>query len=104
MITHNDCNASDNIIIELPKLCKGEKTAVKYKGLLNKNGADKVYLHYGFDGWKNVQTVEMEEAQNGMFFTHVKVDGNEEINFCFKDAANNWDNNNGINWTTEITS
>lgn len=92
----------NSIIIGLPELSKGEKTSVIYSGLLSKKGADKVYLHYGFDGWNNVNTIAMSEAQNGVYTAKLKVDGDREINFCFKDDANNWDNNYGINWKTEI--
>lgn len=91
-----------SIVIGLPELSKGEKTAIVYNGLLSKKGADKVYLHYGFDGWNNVSTIAMNESQNGFYTTSVKVEGNRELNFCFKDEANNWDNNYGANWKTEI--
>lgn len=92
----------NNIIIGLPEISKGDKTVITYNGVLSKKGAEKVYLHYGFDGWNNVSTVAMSEAQNGIFTAKVKVEGNREINFCFKDNANNWDNNYGANWKTTI--
>ena len=92
----------NNITIGLPEVIKGEKTVITYNGLLSKMGADKVYLHYGFDGWNNVDTVAMSQTQNGAYTAKVNVEGNHEINFCFKDSSENWDNNYGANWKTEI--
>ncbi len=92
-----------SISIELPVVKKGIKTSVSYNGILNNSGADKVYLHYGFDGWKNTETVPMYKT-HGNYSTEVKVEGKNELNFCFKDNANNWDNNNGANWKVNINS
>lgn len=92
----------NNIVIGLPEVGKGEKTNITYNGLLSKMGAGTVYLHYGFDGWNNVDTVAMSESQNGFYTAKVKVEGNHEFNFCFKDNSDNWDNNYGANWKTEI--
>jgi hypothetical protein len=44
----------------------------------------------------------MSEIQNGIYTAKLKVEGDREINFCFKDDADNWDNNYGVNWKTEI--
>lgn len=92
----------NNISIELPEVKKGDKTSVRYNGLLTNSGAEKVYLHYGYDGWKNTETVPMKKDVTGSFSTEIKVKGNSEINFCFKDNADNWDNNSGSNWKVEI--
>lgn len=93
-----------NISIELPEVKKDNKVAVNYNGVLNSKGADKVYLHYGFDGWKNADTIPMKKTLDGTFIAHVEVDGNNEMDFCFKDNANNWDNNSGANWKVGINS
>ena len=92
---------SDSITI-LPEVAKGSETSISYNGLLNKNGAEKVYLHYGFDGWSNKETVAVRKNLSGAFNTEVKVNGKDELNFCFKDCANNWDNNNGSDWKVAI--
>lgn len=81
---------------------KGRDVLIRYKGLLAKSGADRVFCHYGYDGWKNINTVEMRREPDGSFVASIPVNGQSEINFCFKDSANNWDNNSGWNWATDI--
>ncbi|WP_027719381.1 carbohydrate-binding protein [Desulfovirgula thermocuniculi] len=71
-----------------------------YNGLLANCGADQVYLHYGFGDplkWQNVNTVRMDRTMRGWEATVRML--NSTMSFCFKDSANNWDNNNGYNWT-----
>ena len=37
---------------------------IKYQGLLKESGANEVFLHYGFDGWKTPgKTVKMEKGR-----------------------------------------
>ncbi|WP_334110727.1 carbohydrate-binding protein [Thermodesulfitimonas autotrophica] len=81
---------------------RGRDVMIRYNGLLAKSGADRVYVHYGFDGWKNVNTAEMRREPDGSFAISLPVQGTSELNFCFKDSANNWDNNNGWNWASDI--
>lgn len=99
---------SDTIFISrdnsnLPDVKRGCKTSVNYDGILAQHHADRVYLHYGFDGWNSVNTIQMDKSSgSGTFTTEIKVNGRNELNFCFKDSANNWDNNNGCDWTVDI--
>ena len=100
-------NLEDDIVIDsdisiLPDVKKGSETFISYSGILNNSGADRVYLHYGFDGWSHPDTVAMNKSVSGAFNTEIKVNGKNELNFCFKDSANNWDNNNGSDWKVEI--
>ncbi|MGE5605124.1 MAG: carbohydrate-binding protein [Bacteroidota bacterium] len=81
----------------------GETVEIEYRGLLQNSGADQVYLHYGFDSWnRSVRTVPMEKQEDGAFRASILAEGEREINFCFKDAGENWDNNNGNNWTLHL--
>ncbi|NLC12327.1 MAG: carbohydrate-binding protein [Firmicutes bacterium] len=84
---------------EIPR--HNQNVEIHYKGLLAKSGADSVWLHYGFDGWNNVSTVPMKQ-QFGEFTCSIMAKGRRELNFCFKDSANNWDNNSGWNWSCPI--
>jgi hypothetical protein len=77
----------------------GESVSIKYQGLLRNAGAQSVILHYGFDSWNGVKEVPMEKTENNLFRANITAQGHSEINFCFKDNANNWDNNNGLNWS-----
>lgn len=101
-IFHEDADIENNITIELPEVKRGNKTSVSYNGILNNSGAEKVYLHYGYDGWKNAETVPMKKDITGGYNAEIKVVGKEQLNFCFKDNADNWDNNNGLDWKVEI--
>lgn len=82
---------------------KGGAEEIGYRGILVRHGADKVYLHYGSDGWKNPKTVPMNRRPDGSFSCHVTCDGDKSIEFCFKDSADHWDNNSGHNWNVPVT-
>ncbi|ATW23460.1 carbohydrate-binding protein [Candidatus Formimonas warabiya] len=80
----------------------GEKCRITYEGLLKQCGADQVYLHCGFgSSWNNVQDLPMYNTANGCT-CDVTMAQDGLFNFCFKDSANNWDNNNGSNWSFTI--
>jgi hypothetical protein len=81
---------------------RGDNMSINYRGLLRNSGADSIYLHYGFDHWQNSQTIQMNRTQDGLFRSEVRAQGSQEVNFCFKDSANNWDNNNGFNWNVQL--
>ncbi|MEW6770898.1 MAG: carbohydrate-binding protein [Bacillota bacterium] len=81
---------------------RGREVLVRYKGLLAESGADRVFCHYGYDGWNNPNTTEMRREPDGSFVTSLPVTGTNQINLCFKDSANNWDNNSGWNWASDI--
>jgi hypothetical protein len=70
--------------------------------MLNQHGTQRLYLHYGFDGWNDAETVLMSKTNHNTYATNVRVNGDRELNFCFKDGANNWDNNNGADWKVGI--
>lgn len=78
---------------------KGETAKVVYKGLLAQNGADKVYIHVGFGNeWQKSTDYKMIKTDEG-FEAAVPVALDNTMNFCFKDRANNWDNNSGENYS-----
>ncbi len=85
---------------EIPK--KGQDVLVDYRGLLAQSGADQVWLHYGFDSWRNPVTVNMSKVGDHDFCCTLKAEGTKELNFCFKDSAEHWDNNGGQNWNIKI--
>ncbi len=77
----------------------GDKATICYKGILAQSGADQIYLHagYGPQAWHDVQDLKMYRSPRGWEAT-VDVKHEGQFNFCFKDSANNWDNNYGLNW------
>lgn len=82
----------------------GKEVTIKYKGLLSDNGAAGVLMHFGFgdrEGWHNVADRAMGRTYDG-WETSVSMQ-DTQLNFCFQDTAQNWDNNNGLNWIYRIT-
>jgi len=82
----------------------GEKITINYDGLLAKSGAAQVYLHKGYGTSTNWQVVEDVPMQKGVAgFTCSFVPTDDVVNFCFHDCAQNWDNNNGQNWSVVLS-
>jgi len=80
----------------------GETLKIKYNGLLKSSGAQEIYLHYGHDGWKEPNAVMMYQLPEGDFTAEITAKACQEINFCFKDRVENWDNNSGYNWKCDV--
>ncbi|AGB42003.1 Carbohydrate binding domain (family 25) [Halobacteroides halobius DSM 5150] len=83
----------------------GERITINYQGLLAQSGADQVYLHAGVgmgDNWQDVTNIQMKQEQNGDWVAQLRINSAERFNFCFKDSAENWDNNSGNNWSYEV--
>lgn len=81
----------------------GSDITITYNGLLNQSGANQVFLHAGFGdprNWHIVEDYRMQHTAEGWKKTLNMEDG--QLTFCFRDAANNWDNNSGNNWTYKI--
>lgn len=90
-----------NINFNVNNLIKDQGFTLTYNGPLAKNSKD-VYIHFGFDSaWKNTCHMKMEKADNGYAINIVPQDYSS-LNFCFVDSNNNWDNNNGENYSAEI--
>jgi hypothetical protein len=99
-----EADYENGVVVDPLPVTAEEEVTFLYYGLLDKSGADQVYLHCGYgnpQNWQNVQDVRMERTRRGWAKT-IKVEDMDRFNFCFKDSANNWDNNNGINWSFEI--
>jgi hypothetical protein len=81
----------------------GEKVKIMYDGLLAKSGATHVYAHVGFGAaWDNLYDYQMDKTSTG-FEATVPVMDADTMNLCFKDCANNWDNNSGKNYSFDIS-
>ena len=81
----------------------GEKLTIRYDGLLAKSGADMVYTHLGYGSsnqWMSIRDIPMKNTKKG--WTCEAPAQEQRINFCFHDAADNWDNNNGLNWSITV--
>ncbi|MGM0502879.1 MAG: carbohydrate-binding protein [Bacillota bacterium] len=83
----------------------GEKVTISYNGLLTKFGAEEVYLHAGVgvnDSWRDITSIKMKKEDEDTWQAQLKINTTDRFNFCFKDSANNWDNNEGSNWSFEV--
>jgi len=92
------------LVVDPVPITAGEEITILYNGLLSSSGADQVYLHCGYgtsNAWNDVKSVKMDKTERG-WVKKFTVDNSSRFNICFKDSANNWDNNNGINWSFEI--
>lgn len=71
---------------------KEQTYELRYTGSLT--GAPTIYLHYGTENWSDVSEVKMRKLKS-CYKTEITVPYGADINFCFRDAQGNWDNNWG---------
>ena len=91
-----------NIFFNTDKIVENSKLKVSYVGTLYQAGAEEVFIHYGFNPeWDNTADIKMEKTELG-FQCEIDINESATLNFCFRDAANNWDNNNGQNYIFPI--
>ena len=74
------------------KKTKEQTYELKYTGSLT--GAPTIYLHYGTANWNDITEVKMRKLKT-CYKTEITVPTGMNINFCFRDAHGNWDNNFG---------
>ena len=96
--------SDDRVWIKPMPVMRNQSVEVGYKGLLANSGADSVWVHFGFDGWKSAQTQPMMKRGDGSFSCSILCKGEHQMNMCFKDSANHWDNNSGWNWSCDVRS
>ncbi|MEW6661051.1 MAG: carbohydrate-binding protein [Bacillota bacterium] len=104
LLAMRETNRPDGVVVDPVPITQGEEVSVLYYGLLSQAGADQIYLHTGYGdahNWEDIQTTRMEKTARGWAKTFT-VHHDTRLNICFKDSANNWDNNNGLNWSFEI--
>jgi hypothetical protein len=96
--------ADQGIEVKGKKLSTGEKVSLIYSGLLAASGADRVFAHFGYgDAWECSELVEMTNNESG-FETVIDLKMPGRLNICFKDSADNWDNNSNANYTFDISA
>ncbi|MEW6228005.1 MAG: carbohydrate-binding protein [Bacillota bacterium] len=91
------------VAVDPVPLSSKKKGTIMYRGLLSASGADAVYLYSGYgDNWQNAKITPMTKIDDLTWSTDVMIEGDKTFNFCFKDGADHWDNNAGLNWSVEI--
>lgn len=87
--------------VSFDKLSESE-ARISYSGLLSRSGADRVIGVYGYgsnQNWEDVSEVVLTRDAAGVFTATIPITRGKNINFAFKDPAENWDNNSGLNYT-----
>lgn len=91
-----------NIFFNTDKVVENTDVKVTYAGKLFQNGSQDVTVHYGFgENWENAQDIKMEKTELG-FQANIYVQPGTKLNFCFKNATGEWDNNQGSNYAFKI--
>jgi hypothetical protein len=101
LLNMREANYPGGVVVDPTPITFGEEVTVLYYGLLPESGAEEIYMHYGYgnaSNWNQVADVRMEKTPRG-FAKKIQIANPDRFNFCFKDSANNWDNNNGLNWS-----
>lgn len=84
---------------------EGDKLRINYSGLLAKSGAKDVYTIAGYGSnnyWENVRYYHMDKIGDKSFQVLIPSNEKSNINICFKDGGENWDNNIGKNYTFDL--
>ncbi len=91
-----------NIFFNTDKLVANSTVKISYTGKLFQDKAEEVFIHYGFGlNWENLADVKMEKTDLG-FQAEITLDDSDSLSFCFNDGNENWDNNDGQNYTFAI--
>lgn len=91
-----------NVFFNTDKLTPNIDIKISYTGKFYQDNAESVILHYGFgNSWSNSQDVEMKKTELG-FQAEITLIDSESFNFCFKNEAGEWDNNEDKNYIFEI--
>ncbi len=91
-----------NIFFNTDKLVENSKVKISYTGKLFEENSKNVYLHYGYGiNWNNISDIEMTKTELG-YQAEIELMSSDSLNLCFRNSNNEWDNNNGQNYTFKI--
>lgn len=91
-----------NIFFNTDKLVENSKVKISYIGKLFEENSENVYLHFGYGlQWENVSEVEMIKTELG-YQAEIELLSSDSLNLCFRNSNNEWDNNNGQNYSFPI--
>lgn len=100
----HDAEFPGGVVVDPTPITAGEEITVFYNGLLAQSGAEGIYLRVGYGSahdWEEPTESKMSRTSWG-FVKTMEIPDRRRFNFCFRDNAYNWDNNNGHNWSFEI--
>ena len=91
-----------NIFFNTDKLIENSTVKISYTGKLFQENAEEVFIHYGFgNSWEKLNEIKMTKSELG-FQAEIELVSNDTLNLCFRDANNEWDNNDGQNYIFPI--
>lgn len=91
-----------NIFFNTDKLIENTTVKISYTGKFFQDNSEEVFIHYGFGiNWDNLNEVKMEKTELG-FQSEITLGEADSLSFCFRNGNNEWDNNDGQNYTFEI--
>ena len=91
-----------NIFFNTDKLIENSIVKISYTGKLFQDESEEVFVHYGFgNSWNNLNEIKMEKTELG-FQAEIELICDESLNLCFRNANNEWDNNEGQNYIFPI--
>lgn len=101
-VSKNTSYLTNGVTVTPATPTSGDNIKIVYDGLLSKSGATNLVARVGFDEkWKNTNDYAMTRTPTG-FEASLHVPNAKTLNVCFRDIADNWDNNNGRNYSFEI--
>ena len=99
----NNSFEQNGVLLSKKTIYSNDKVKVEYSGLLAKCGAEQIIMHVGYgDNWDE-STYVLMQADEGMFSAEIEILEYPMMNLCFKDNADNWDNNSGQNYSFKIS-
>lgn len=102
-VSKNNDYISKGVTISPAVPTAGENVKILYDGILSKSGASDVIAHVGFgSGWESTFDYRMSRSTSG-FEASIPVSEYNSVNICFKDCAENWDNNSGNNYVFDVS-
>lgn len=84
---------------------EGDSLRLVYDGLLAKSGASHVYAAVSVgdnSNWHDVRYYKMDKRGQDTFEAVIPKSESTNVNIAFKDCANNWDNNSGMNYSFNV--
>lgn len=86
-----------------PALPSSQDTVtIMYNGLLARSGAIELYAHVGYNGWQDIRDYPMLKTSQGFKTSVIPPSGANSVSVCFRDSANNWDNNSGSDYSFDL--
>jgi hypothetical protein len=95
-------NGTASVTTEQP--VPGGPVTIRYAKTGTSLGAAQVFIHIGHSGWKDVilPNPAMTDGGTSWVYYYQPPAGATQINFVFRNAANNWDNNASANYGATV--